>query len=63
MIKTRRRVVVVDGKEFIIVKLAQAMGNKDKLLCIGPDGENHFVEVKHMEFISAKFKEFTIKEL
>lgn len=60
MIFTNRKVIKIDGQDHIVIKLAQSCGPKDRLLVIGPDGENKLIDVKHIDYLSAKPQRVTM---
>lgn len=61
MIRTNRKIISQDGQDFIVVKLAQAMGPRDRLLVIAPDGENRLIDVKHLDFLGARTRPVVIE--
>lgn len=59
-IRTNRKVLVVDGKQYVVVKLAASAGHNDKVLVINEQGENEIITVPHMTFIKCPQKPVTI---
>ena len=60
MSRSTRRIVTVDGEDFIVVKLAQSMGPLDKLLVIDSSGENRLITVKHLVYKDAPLRMVSI---
>jgi hypothetical protein len=55
-----RRIIELDGKKYMAVKLAQSAGPNDKVLAINEAGENEIITVKHLDYIGAKQRKVTI---
>lgn len=60
MILSNRKVLRIDGQEHIVLKVSHTSGSMDRLLVIGPDGELKLIDVKHIEYLSAKPRRITM---